>query len=308
LRGFLKDELGRLLPQPTDATTNKKPRLVVLIDDLDRCEPQAAYRLLEGIKIYLNLPNCVFVLGVNQGAIEASLAEQLVKEKAENVPAEARLRARDYLEKICKNFWHIPPYGNLESLVNRWLIQAKLGDEIDQVRAATIKELGDTIAKLAAEYWCLPANPRRIKAFVNTLARFLEKTTWTPPVDQLEDKLKALKSRAGLILALACLYQFHPDIYRIVNWHAGFFLKICEWCKRSPTEMSDKENRDHEVLRHLRQTGEFRTIAEAATPEPANEFQTSYPDPERGNLLRIQELLVQDWFEVENEEVIECLL
>jgi hypothetical protein len=49
IRALLNEEISKLIK----SNNPKKFRLVVLIDDLDRCEAGAAYRLLEGIKIYL---------------------------------------------------------------------------------------------------------------------------------------------------------------------------------------------------------------------------------------------------------------
>jgi len=44
-------------------------RLVVFIDDLDRCLPDVALQVLEALKLYLNIPDLVFVLGVDHDVI-----------------------------------------------------------------------------------------------------------------------------------------------------------------------------------------------------------------------------------------------
>ncbi|MEA3349445.1 MAG: P-loop NTPase fold protein, partial [Chloroflexota bacterium] len=43
----------------------KGHRLVVFVDDLDRCLPEKAVEVLEAIKLFLDVPGCVFVLGLD---------------------------------------------------------------------------------------------------------------------------------------------------------------------------------------------------------------------------------------------------
>ncbi len=57
LKGWLKSNLG------------KNERMVVFIDDLDRCLPKVALQVLEALKLYLNLPRLVFVAGVDRTVI-----------------------------------------------------------------------------------------------------------------------------------------------------------------------------------------------------------------------------------------------
>ncbi len=44
-------------------------RLVVFVDDLDRCLPEKAVEVLEAIKLFVDAPGCVFVLGLDQAVI-----------------------------------------------------------------------------------------------------------------------------------------------------------------------------------------------------------------------------------------------
>ena len=62
----------------------------------------AAFRLLEGLKIYLTLDNCVFVLGMNQKAIEEAIGAQISNEDSR------KERATAYMEKLCQNVWRLP--------------------------------------------------------------------------------------------------------------------------------------------------------------------------------------------------------
>ena len=56
------------------------PRIVVFVDDLDRCFPNKAVDLLEGIKLVLHQPGFSFVLGLNEVIIEAFIKTKYKKD------------------------------------------------------------------------------------------------------------------------------------------------------------------------------------------------------------------------------------
>ena len=73
----------------------KTPRIVVFVDDLDRCFPDKAVALLEGIKLVLHQPGFSFVLGVNEAVIHAFIKTKYQKEFQIRGPF-----FDDYLDKI----------------------------------------------------------------------------------------------------------------------------------------------------------------------------------------------------------------
>ncbi len=48
-------------------------RLVVFVDDLDRCLPEKAIQVLEAIKLFLDVRDCVFILGIDQDVISRGI-------------------------------------------------------------------------------------------------------------------------------------------------------------------------------------------------------------------------------------------
>jgi hypothetical protein len=54
----------------------RKRRLVVFVDDLDRCEPDVAYQMLEAVKLYLNIEGIVFVFGVDEDVLQGHIRKR----------------------------------------------------------------------------------------------------------------------------------------------------------------------------------------------------------------------------------------
>src|SRR5581483_1839172 len=72
-------------------------RVVVFIDDLDRCLPLNALEVLESMKLFFDLEGFVFVVGLDQAVIERSI--ELKYGPAE--PAAGRqITGSDYVKKI----------------------------------------------------------------------------------------------------------------------------------------------------------------------------------------------------------------
>ncbi|GAB4526806.1 MAG: hypothetical protein Tsb0020_44480 [Haliangiales bacterium] len=77
-----------------DTISDAGERMVVFIDDLDRCMPEVALRVLEALKLYLNIPDLVFVVGVDRSVID-----QLVREHYTRLGLEPE-KSKHYLAKM----------------------------------------------------------------------------------------------------------------------------------------------------------------------------------------------------------------
>ena len=85
-------------------------RIVVFIDDLDRCQSDKVVDTFETIKLFLNIPECTFVVGADDAKIEQAIREHYKLDYRATGSDEATERAfaEDYLEKIVQIPFRIP--------------------------------------------------------------------------------------------------------------------------------------------------------------------------------------------------------
>ncbi|MCK4688658.1 MAG: HEAT repeat domain-containing protein [Candidatus Marinimicrobia bacterium] len=123
-------------------------RLVVFIDDLDRCLPEKTIEILEVIKLFLDVPRCVFVIGVAKEVIEQGI-EVIYKPGEQGIP----ISGQDYIEKIIQVPFNLPPI-RVDDMISFIESQGISGKE---------KEYAEIVAKGTE------CNPRTVKLFLNTL-------------------------------------------------------------------------------------------------------------------------------------------
>lgn len=84
-------------------------RLVVIIDDLDRCLPPTVIQTLEAIKLFLSVGNVAFVIGADE-----RLVQYAVRQRFPELPGDRADVGRDYLEKLIQYPIRIPSLSRSE--------------------------------------------------------------------------------------------------------------------------------------------------------------------------------------------------
>lgn len=84
-------------------------RLVIIIDDLDRCAPDTIIPTLEAIKLFLFVSNTAFIIGADE-----ELVRYAVRRRFPELPGDRREVGRDYLEKLIQFPIRIPALGRAE--------------------------------------------------------------------------------------------------------------------------------------------------------------------------------------------------
>jgi len=204
--------------------------LVVLIDDLDRRQPEAAYRLLEGLKIYLTLSNCVFVLGMNQRIVEDAIGQHVPLPSSDHATQDLRTeRAGAYLEKLCQNVWRLPAVRRPKALLLSYL------PDRSRLKVWLDAALGDCD--------CVPPNPRRIKGLANLLLRF-QHTVPASGDDGDPDRIR----QARLLFIVAYVYQFHHDLFRLWERYPEVYRLVRDWVRSYGVPVTKEERRKERQL------------------------------------------------------------
>jgi hypothetical protein len=226
IREFRKD-FSKLLEE-----SNIK-KLVVIIDDLDRCLPDTIIDTLEAIKLFLFVKDTAFILGADE-----YLVKYAVRKRFPELPGERAEVGRDYLEKLVQFPVRVPPLGRsaTETYIALLFLELSEGLEEPKKRKAreraleanpdnlttvnfnlaiaqelygndlpdTLKEqlaLAGRIAPILAAG--LKGNPRQCKRFLNTLLMRLEMANF-----------RKVDLQQRVLAKLMLLEYFRPQSFR----------------------------------------------------------------------------------------------
>ena len=222
-------------------------RIVVFVDDLDRCLPENALQVLESMKLFFDIKGFVFVVGLDQRVIEQAVelryqsiprlvvpqttnraprgagapilpqAEELTSRTGEprarsQTEEQAFLTGANYVKKIFQVQFSVPRIveADLEKYLDFLAAEAKLPDPQRQNLTDVVRP---HLSYLTGEG---SVNPREVKRLINS---------YTLQVKMLEKKLAPNPPNPNVVLSLQImlfrhdwepLYQFlalEPDVF-----------------------------------------------------------------------------------------------
>lgn len=222
-------------------------RVVVLIDDLDRCQPERIIETLEVIKLFLSVKKTTFIIAADENVIQYA-----IKKKYPNIDGFNIELDKEYIEKMIQVPIQIPELSpkdvqnyllllvlqkymepnEFEILVSkieqeRLMVQSgvieverleeiygSLNDSIFFEDKKEYKEVVGAILqirKIASH--TLKGNPRQIKRFLNTfiLKRKLSKMYYGDDLDMC------------IMAKLLILHKLNPELFNQLNvWNSNF--------------------------------------------------------------------------------------
>ena len=164
------------------AIDEKSFRIVVFIDDLDRCLPEKAVEILEAIKLFLDIEGYLFVLGVDRDVVKKGISYRyrFFEHREEKEKEALIISPEDYLDKMIQLPLELP---TIETGRKITFIENLVGDSAEFKDLAPIIDAG------------IGDNPRTLKRFINLLA-FTVSLAETLKGNIMDDKVKPIESEA----------------------------------------------------------------------------------------------------------------
>jgi KAP family P-loop domain/TIR domain len=125
-------------------------RMIVFIDDLDRCSPTNALEVLESIKVFLGMEGFVYIVGISHGIITKLI--DIAYEKS-------GIKGEEYVKKMIQIPISLPKWDkeDIVKLVKDFVIKGITHDKYKKVIDQNIFLISTAIEN----------NPREIKRFLN---------------------------------------------------------------------------------------------------------------------------------------------
>lgn len=179
-------------------STKKEKKLIIFIDDLDRCTDQKIIKLLEGIKLYLSTSNCIFIFGMDQSNVSNALKNHNINQ--------------DYLDKLFQSVIRIPTSTQYQTFITSTIIEKYFNDFLDEKEKPQYAQLLMDINE---------RNPRKIKNFANSL-----KFYWD------------IKGKESLDLKIFTLFHYlrinYENIFEVLERDFSQYHHLVSICNQEP--------------------------------------------------------------------------
>jgi len=184
----------------------KTERILIIIDNLDRCTHSKAVEVLSMIKTFLEPKGkkCIFLVQCDEEAIKKHL-ENVYAKNENTKPNEDFFDADEFLRKFFNTSIKIPPF-----------IDADLEEYTKELLHETSVEIFDNNADLVSiitqEF---RENPRQIKQFINTLLSYyllaLERESGNDPVIMLS---RVITDNPAFLAKFLIIQKKWPEFYK----------------------------------------------------------------------------------------------
>ena len=224
-----REDFNKLLADPA---LKHISRVVVLVDDLDRCLPDTVVDTLEAIRLFLSAKGMSFVIAADEDRVADAIQQKFKTPPADGDEDEAP--AKLYLHKIVQTTIPIPGLSRFDTQAYLFLLLVKselntesfgeLVEQCDQLRrdGGSIDDLdlpedSDLTQHLATAARLTPilyekfhGNPRRIKRFLNDLN-----------VRQAVASRRGITLESDAVAKLMVLERLLEDDFKtVLNWLA----------------------------------------------------------------------------------------
>lgn len=242
----------------------KIKRIVVLIDDLDRCSTETIIGTLEAIKLFLFTKNTTFILGADERLIKYAVRRRFPEIQGDSLEV-----GRDYLEKLIQYPIRIPPLNTLELTTYINLLFTKLHLDIGEfeiLRENILQKKNENGFDFVYNYSNaeqfvnnfteefkedlllssqitpvlsigLNGNPRQCKRFLNTLLL---------RVDMAQSK--GITLNKGVLAKLMLLEYFKPETFKLFyesqSKNSGFIEGIDKLEELSKTDFKSTPSKN----------------------------------------------------------------
>ena len=300
----------RAMQQAVDDFTVGGRRIVVFVDDLDRCLPLSALQVLESMKLFFDFEGFVFVVGLDQRVIERSIEVKYQTPAAEMTPrtlsggssADAYsggspiglaprfglpVSGSDYIKKIFQVPFGLPRIStdDLWPFFQALVENSGLPDEQKSDLNATVWPHLEYTTDAGS------VNPREVKRLVN--AYTLQMKLLTAKLPQEPD--------SNIVLALQTM-AFRSDwrsLYELLTADSALFLSALRRLVNDPAATAvfslSREPLPQGFLRYVRGPGRALVLAQAleiyiTSAEATRSSDTTLLDAQSGT-ARVRQLL-----------------
>ncbi|MBI3109621.1 hypothetical protein HYZ06_01130 [Candidatus Daviesbacteria bacterium] len=234
-----------------DKILNDFKKVVVFVDDLDRCTPEGVKIVLDSLKTFFRNPKVSYVVTGDHTVIERYLGKQLnvrlvYKDESgeidkEKTEIEEELEGRRFLKKLFNVYWRVPPTDRIymKTLVEKNLERL---EELEDNQKSQIQTLMISF---------LDRNPREVDRFtelllfsLKTIKSRLESLSQEENNSNLKKNLEEVKEHPDLLVKVLLIQEKFDSAFREYSLQpARYAILEREQLRNSPGEESNLMNK-----------------------------------------------------------------